>query len=289
MSTPPVWTFPDDVQRITYTTRRANLAGVRKDPEGTARGTVVLVPGFTGSKEDFIAVFEPLAELGWSVVCYDQLGQNESTGPDDASAYTLELFAQDLLDIAAQLGDGPIHVVGHSFGGLVSRTATLADRGALLTSMTLFCTGPGPINASWHADLNALINALPHTPMPIIYQIKDTIDREAGWEPPSQEVADLLEARFLANSPHGLRSKASILITNVDRTDELAELAREGFPIWVVYGQDDDAWPIEQQDQVAAAVGVSPVVIPEAAHSPNVENPQATAQAWHELFVTLLS
>jgi pimeloyl-ACP methyl ester carboxylesterase len=270
--------------RLSIPTQRGSLAGVRLDPAVSARGTVILVPGFTGSKEDFIAVFEPLVELGWSVVSYDQLGQHESAGPDDETAYALDLFAQDLLDVVSEVATGPVHVVGHSFGGLVGRHAALIDGGASFTSLTLFCTGPGPISSTRHDDLNALVDALPHTPLPLIYQIMDTADRASGWEPPSQEVADMLEERFLANSPHGLRSKAAILLTADDRTDELVALAQSGLPIWVVYGENDDAWPTAEQDQVAAALGVPPVVIPNAAHSPNAENPLATAKAWNELF-----
>jgi pimeloyl-ACP methyl ester carboxylesterase len=69
-----------------------------------------------------------------------------------------------------------------------------------------------------------------------------------------------------------------------DRTEELVALASTGFPVWVVYGADDDAWPTAEQDEVAAALGISPVVIPDSAHSPNAENPDATAAALDELF-----
>jgi pimeloyl-ACP methyl ester carboxylesterase len=83
--------------------------------------------------------------------------------------------------------------------------------------------------------------------------------------------------RFTSNNPYGLRAKTGILLDTPDRTDELAALAREGFPVAVVYGPDDDAWAPEAQDAVAAAVGTTPVVVPGAGHSPAAELPELTA------------
>ena len=58
------------------------------DPdEGEPHGTALLVPGFTGSKEDFISVLPLLAADGWRVVTYDQRGQYESAGTPEP--YTL--------------------------------------------------------------------------------------------------------------------------------------------------------------------------------------------------------
>ena len=67
----------------------------------------MLVPGFTGSKEDFVAVLAPLAAAGWRVVTYDQRGQHETPGappPGEvvtAESYALSELALDLLAIVA--------------------------------------------------------------------------------------------------------------------------------------------------------------------------------------------
>ncbi|CAM5642038.1 hypothetical protein SALBM311S_11843 [Streptomyces alboniger] len=55
---------------------------------GEAKGTVLMLPGFTGSKEDFTLLHEPLTARGYRVVAVDGRGQFESDGPeDDESAY----------------------------------------------------------------------------------------------------------------------------------------------------------------------------------------------------------
>ncbi|MGY2061862.1 alpha/beta hydrolase, partial [Nocardia gipuzkoensis] len=95
-------------------------------PEGVeTRGTAVLVPGFTGSKEDFHALLPPLAAAGFRCVAYDQRGQFESEGPDDPDDYTIADFTADLLGVVESL-DAPVHLLGHSFGGYVARNAVVS-------------------------------------------------------------------------------------------------------------------------------------------------------------------
>jgi pimeloyl-ACP methyl ester carboxylesterase len=277
VSTPPFVDLPESVRRVALPTSRGDVAGVVCDAVGDARGTVLLVPGFTGSKEDFIAVLEPLAALGWTCVSYDQRGQHETPGPEEESAYSLASLARDLLELVDGLGPDPVHVVGHSFGGLVAREAALASGGASIASLTLLCSGPGPLPSRHHESLGAMRAALPHVPLGTVYDVKESADREAGWVPPSPEVEAFLRHRFVSNSPWALRTKAGILLDTPDRTDELAALARDGLPVAVMYGVWDDAWTPQEQDAVAAALGVDAVVVAEAGHSPAAERPDETA------------
>jgi len=258
-------------------TTRGPLTGVRIDPEGEPRGTILLVPGFTGSKEDFIAVLEPLSARGWVAVAYDQRGQFESLGPEEETAYSLTALARDLLEVLVDLDAGPIHIVGHSFGGLVAREAALSSGGAGLASLTLLCSGPGAMPASHRDGLGALHAALPHVPLATVYDVKEAADREGGWVPPSMAVENFMRHRFLSNNPWAMRAKAGILLDTPDRTEELAQLAHEGFPIAVLYGPEDDAWTREDQRAMATAFGTTPIVIPGAGHSPAAHQPEETA------------
>src|SRR4051812_33429085 len=114
---------------------------------GAARGTALLVAGYTGSKEDFAPLLAPLAAVGVRAVAIDQRGQYESPGPDDPAAYSVGELGADVLAVAAALrGEthGPLHLVGHSFGGLVSRAAVLADPSGF-ASLTLLGSGPSQL------------------------------------------------------------------------------------------------------------------------------------------------
>jgi len=53
------------------------------------RPPVLAVPGYTGSKEDFLHLLPLLARIGHPVTAIDLRGQHESGGPEDVSAYTI--------------------------------------------------------------------------------------------------------------------------------------------------------------------------------------------------------
>lgn len=233
----------------------------------------MLVPGFTGSKEDFIAVLAPLAAAGHGVTAIDQRGQFETQGSEDPTSYDVKALAEDVLSVAAELG-GPAHLVGHSFGGLVARAAALADPG-VVRSLTLLDSGPSAIPHPSSSNLALMVQALPTTDLATIWAVKREMERGDRPDPPPH-IEDFLRRRFLANNPVGLRRLAEQLLDEPDRTDELAAL---GLPVLVAFGVRDDAWPPAAQRAMAERLGAQVVEVDEAAHSPAAENPEATARA----------
>src|SRR5699024_4365267 len=95
--------------------------------------------------------------------------------------------------------------------------------------------------------------------------------RETGVKRPAQITA-FLAKRFTSNAVASLRAMTQHLIDAPDVTDEVAAT---GVPVLVVRGADDDAWPFDRQDEMAARLDTEVIVIPKAAHSPAVETPEA--------------
>jgi 3-oxoadipate enol-lactonase len=76
------------------------------------------------------------------VVAYDQRGHGESSAPDDESAYSQAILADDLAGLIRRLGLAPARVVGLSLGGAVA--LELATRHpALVAALVLADTGSG--------------------------------------------------------------------------------------------------------------------------------------------------
>ncbi len=267
--------LPEGVQARSIDIAGGPLACHDAEAEGEVRGTILMVPGFTGGKEDFRFVLKPLAEQGFRVVAIDQRGQHESKGPDDPAAYTIGQLAQDLLQVVAALGDGPVHLVGHSFGGLVSREAVLADP-SVFRSLVLMDSGPAALTGPRADVLPFLKPVLEEGGMQALWEASEAISAtRPGRKEVTDEVREFLKARMLGSSPVGLATHADELLSAPDRVTELAAV---GLPLLVMYGENDDAWLPSVQDEMASRLGAPVIVIPDSVHSPAAENPSLTAQ-----------
>lgn len=245
------------------------------------RAPVVLLPGFTGSKEDFRDVLTPLAAAGHRVLAYDQRGQFASPGPDDAAAYTVEALAGDLLSLLDALGAGPVHVVGHSFGGLVARAAAL-KRPEAVRSLVLLCSGPAGLTGPRVEMLPLMRPVIEQGGMPALVEAVDALNAgDPRWLALPVAVQQLLRRRMLASSATGLLAMAEAL---TGEPDLVAELRASGVPVLVCHGEGDDAWAPAVQRDMAARLGAAYVVVPDALHSPAVENPAATVEALTSFF-----
>ncbi|MCW2859728.1 MAG: alpha/beta hydrolase fold protein [Actinoallomurus sp.] len=259
-------------------TSRGRFAALEAFPGSgiSERGPALLVPGFTGSKEDFIAVLQTLAGAGRRVLALDMRGQYETPGPDDASAYSCSELGADISAVIEAVGD-PVHLVGHSFGGLVTRETVITDP-SLVESHTLMSSGPAAVGGGREVEGRVLLAALPKVGLEHLWATRMEPDAMAKGVPP--EIVAFLRRRMFMNSGAGLMAMANEVLSSADRVDQLAKVTGgAGLPVLVLYGENDDAWDPDEQALMAERLGARKVVIPGAAHSPAVEAPETTASA----------
>ncbi len=280
MSTPVSLALPEGTRRTSVDTARGTFAVLEALPAAgpCEFGTALLVPGYTGSKEDFIPVLGELSAAGRRVLAVDMRGQYQTPGPDDPAAYDPAQLGQDIAELAE--ATSTVHLLGHSFGGLVAREAVLRD-GYTPGSLTLMSSGPAALPGPRAAELRSMLDFIDGSAQPDL-KSKITEIWRGRLEP--QAMADgvpgpvlaFLEERMLTSNPTGLATMAGHLLAAADRTPALRE--RE-IPTFVLYGEDDNAWPTDAQEDMAARLNAERACIPGAAHSPAVEAPATTAHA----------
>jgi len=298
VSTPRSLDLPDGVQRTTIRTSRGAFAALEAIPASGVceRDPALLIPGYTGSKEDFIAILDLLADGSRHAIAVDMRGQFETPGADDPDGYCASELGADITAIIQ--ATGARHLLGHSYGGLVAREAVLADVGLPgltglsdraddIMTLTLMSSGPGALTGPRAKEARAMLAALGVLDGSLpdqatlgegIFQLWQThLEPKAVAAGVPAPIVAFLARRMRANDPAGLVLMARHMLTALDRTAELARL--DDLPIMVIYGENDNTWAPAAQENMARRLRARRICIPGAVHSPAVEAPATTAGA----------
>ncbi|MFG3244856.1 MULTISPECIES: alpha/beta fold hydrolase [unclassified Streptomyces] len=271
MSRPHSFTPPPCAHARQLRTSRGDFAVLDASPPGAVRATALLLPGYTGSKEDFMALLEPLSAAGYRTVAVDGRGQYETEGTDRQDTYAQGELALDVLAQAAALDVGTVHLLGHSLGGQIARAAVLLDA-APFRSLTLMSSGPAEVVEAQQLKVKVLSDALATLSMASVWEAMRALD------PPEETATDgeALRRRWLRHQPAQLIATGRQLVTEPDR---VAELAAVPLPVHVLSGERDDTWPVPLLDEMARRLGAHRTRIAGAEHSPNTDRPKETAAA----------
>lgn len=232
---------------------------------------LVLVHGFTGDREDFAEVVDPLA-VDRRVLAVDLPGHGDSephAGRQEPAAYELAALSQWLLAFVTRCAAGPVYLAGHSLGGLLVQRAA-ASASQRVAGLVLASTGPG---------------ALPDEAGERVTRIAaDVRDRGplAAVETAVDHGAPAVErertARRLANLPPAAVAGTARALVTAEPIG--AFLHGIDVPVLVIHGADDDTWPVSSARQLAATVpGARLAVLGGVGHSAMREEPGEWASA----------
>jgi pimeloyl-ACP methyl ester carboxylesterase len=283
LSTPPSLALPEGTRRVELALKAGPLAALEAVPEPAAlvdgehpRAEVVCVPGFTGSKEDFLPMLTPLARAGVRVLAVDQRGQCDSPGLPAQRPYTLRGYGEELRELITQRARPgvAVHLLAHSFGGYVARQALIHGPALPLASVTLLGTGPGAVPRP-AADRVRLFLAISGVLSPVVGNRLLLLDRH-----PDPAVQAFVRHRIRGNDTRALRAMARWLLNEPDRVDELAAaLRRDALPCCVLCGADERTWRAAEQRGMAVRLGAPFTAIAGGGHSVNVEQPERLVEA----------
>jgi pimeloyl-ACP methyl ester carboxylesterase len=281
VSTPPFLQLPAGVESVRIGTGRGEFAALdnRDAVSEPVLGSALLVPGFTGSKEDFIAILGPLGERGVRAIAYDQRGQYETADEDEQGVHSLRAFAVDAIALSATL-PRPLVLVGHSFGGLVVREALACDPD-VADGIALMSSGCGAVPEGQRPLLRRFAEMMNQHGLPAVLNAKRSLEAATGAPALPPEIDAFLDQRFVSNSPASLSAMIDVLC---EQPDNVVELGNKAVDAVVIVGVRDDVWSPAEQHDLATRLGARVVDIAAAGHSPAVESPEATVSALLELY-----
>lgn len=116
---------------------RINVGDVRLSVESAGSGTpVVLLHGFPENSHSWRHQLPVLADAGFHAVAPDLRGYGRSDRPDRVEDYAIAHLAGDIWGLIDALDAGPVHLVGHDWGGSLA-WMTAMRRSELLRSLTI--------------------------------------------------------------------------------------------------------------------------------------------------------
>jgi 3-oxoadipate enol-lactonase len=235
---------------------------------------LLLIAGFACDHTIWSLVIPALA-AHYRVIAFDNRGLGQSPGPDVRAS--IRLMADDAAGLVAAMGLGPVHVAGHSMGGMIAQELALAHP-ERVRSMLLFSTCAGMdargrmIIESW-GQLPSLIDAATLSRVILPWIHTRTFFATPG------AVEQLIE-QFLSYpfppSPQALYGQ-SRAISSFDASSRLSTLS---CPTLVLTGQEDILFPIEFSEQIVRGIrGAELAVLEGTGHGLLIESPDKVAKA----------
>jgi len=233
---------------------------------------VVLVPGMGDLRSAYRFLAPSLRSSGYRVVCTDLRGHGDSD-PSFSSYGDVET-AGDIVGLIEEVG-GPAVIVGNSMAAGAAALVA-ADRPDLVAGLVL--VGPFVRNGKVSAVQRMLLRVAMARPWAAASWKSYLPKLYAGRRP--EDFDGYRDTVVTALRRPGY-AKAFSLTTRTDHDPAEARLADVSSPTLVIMGERDPDFPdpSEEASWIAAALHASVVMIPEAGHYPQSQQPELTAEA----------
>jgi pimeloyl-ACP methyl ester carboxylesterase len=261
---------------------RVRARGIEFEVEEAGEGSraLVLVHGFTGSRDDFREHVGPLAELG-RTIAFDNRGHGGTTNSGRAEDYTTEAMAEDLRAILDTLGLDRVDLLGHSLGGMIALRFVLAHP-ERVASLILMDSSAQAMTKLMPMRLRDSLATLILAEGVGALGPRMRAASASGVRPPSAKRAEermgsdlfwsRIQAKLDAMDPVAWDALSRVLAGHASLLDRLNEIR---VPTLVLVGAEDTALLDAAEDLARGVPGARLEVIPDAAHSPQLENPSA--------------
>lgn len=250
-------------------------SGVRIFADWHRRGeqTIVLLHGAGGDHMPWQVQYPALHGAGFSTLALDLRGHGYSDRPRGADDYRLERFAEDVYDVLETLGVRDFIMVGHCFGGMVTTMFHQAHPQLSKGYLLLDTAAHAPAAPRWVATrtpwmiglVGRLLELLPAERRALLHN-----DMQ-----PFKGTGDIQLNRLMADASHTTLRAWLMVYRGIAQYDGVASLRTMTQPVWVVVGEEDTVFTVEDSQAIQRHVpGSRLITVPGANHIIVVNNPE---------------
>lgn len=253
------------------------------DPIMIVHGGPVLEHGY------LLPHLEPLAD-SYELIFFDQRLSGRSAGTVDSASVRLATFAADIEGLRQELGLGDIHLMGHSWGGLLAMSYAIRHGDHLRSLLLLNSIGAN--SALWQEEQALVASRITDQDRADMLAVRETEAFEQrepaavlamlliSYRPQFFERANLEALELYVPLDYADRSRQfgfmSRELMSFDLTDGLAKLV---VPTLIIYGEAEPAVAISAPALHTSVPNSELVIVPQAGHFPFVEQADTTLAA----------
>jgi sigma-B regulation protein RsbQ len=246
--------------------------------EGSSASTIVFAHGF-GCDQNMWRFLQPAFAKRYRTVNFDLVGSGQS----DLAAYdpvkydSLHGYADDVVEIVREFGQGPVTFVGHSVSAMIGVLADLKAPGTIAAHIML---GPSPcyindqdyVGGFTRTDIDALLEALESNYL----GWSSTMAPAIMGAPGQPELSVELTNSFCRTDPDIAKQFARVTFLS----DNRADLPKLTTPTLILQSSDDFIAPVVVGEYLHKVLPNSTLeIIENVGHCPHLSEPHASIHA----------
>ena len=230
---------------------------------------LILIHGGPGSTHDYFELLDPLADSGRQIIMYDQTGCGKSWWDGSTDRFTKETWLDELDALRQHLGITKCHLLGQSWGGMLTLLYMLDRKPQDICSVILSSTLASA--SLWSRELHRLLKGLTKEEQVAVRYAEITGNYDdPGYVAANDRFMKLHCSDFKENAPECLRREKRIgkeayltawgpneytptgNLKDYELTDRLGELE---VPALIISGTEDLCTPIVAKSMFDAIPG----------------------------------
>ncbi|QHI98136.1 alpha/beta fold hydrolase [Xylophilus rhododendri] len=251
--------------------------------QGAGTSTIFFAHGF-GCDQNMWRLLAPSYAGRYRVVLFDLVGSgmSEESAFDKRKYDSLHGYADDLVEVVREFGQGPAVLVSHSVSGMIGALADIAQPGlfaahAMVGPSPCYINDPatGYVGGFNRADIDSLLTTLESNYL----GWSSTMAPAIMGSPEQPELGEELTNSFCRTNPEIAKHFARVTFN----ADHRAELPKLRTPTLILQSDDDLIAPVDVGQYMQAAMPNARLrIVENVGHCPHLSQPGACAAAIDE-------